>query len=561
MVRSCVNKKINSEGYDQVRELVNFVNGRIFSWPTRDWDEEEVVPPWRPLRGLVELAVLWQLPLWFRIDFLPKFQEPRQLRVVISPSPLATVFRRIQHEISLFEDAYSYLVEMYMDDIFSKRPAARAFETFLRESKRMQNDVFGNISDAARLKHYLPKVLPIRGLTSIANISPKDWEVALQCVNSTPLASDSLLLVTNGMILQAMDTIFRAYTARDIWFHTSWWFVQALGPLVSDLLLSAVRAHPLAKSIHTVLCVFHTQGSYGTLLAALAKASLPAFEQGVINGVLKNIEEVTLAKVRSSSRLNPTTRSALEDMINKTKTVFWPDGRFESTKDMEMFYGPSYNSSDSFFREWVWIREKMQGAIGTAQYGEASSVHKMDENRFGHYNPGLGVISMSMALLAPPFYYPKGTSAMLYGGLGFMYAEELVLTLNSMLCLLKDGKVFLTEADSRLDLQSVPCPLWCPSAKDRTRVFPQLDAADIAYSAYVRFRDEASDLPLKGLEIYSADQLFFITACHSGCYVDRVGVLSNYPFTVALKKLEPFLRTFSCRRSYDVDTKDLCDYI
>ncbi|KAK8777791.1 hypothetical protein V5799_020866 [Amblyomma americanum] len=185
----------------------------------------------------------------------------------------------------------------------------------------------------------------------------------------------------------------------------------------------------------------------------------------------------------------------------------------------------------------------------------------MDTNRLAQYNAGLGVISMSVGLLAPPFYYSTGTSAMLYGGLGFMYAEELVYALNSMLCLLKDGKGFLNEADSRLALQSTPCPLWCPYANGSARLFPVLEAVDIAYSAYARFWNEASDLPIKGLKTYSADQLFFITACHTGCYVDRVGVPSNYPCTVALEKFAPFLRAFACPHGSDVDTTGMRDYI
>ncbi|KAK8783642.1 hypothetical protein V5799_009994 [Amblyomma americanum] len=561
MMRDCVERDSDNDDRGPVQELLNFVKGRIFSWPTRDWDEDEVVPSWKPLRALIELAVLWGLPLWFRVDLLPKTMESRRVRVVVSPSPLATIFRRIQNELMVHEEVYSYYVKRFIESIYNERPAARAYETFLRGSAKMQSHVFGNLSDAADSSYFVPKIVTIPGLTSIANLSPKDWKVALQDVNGLSLTSKSLLLITNDMILQAMNTIFRTYTAREIWFHTSWWFVQIMGPTTSDALFNEAAIHPLGKSYQSILCAVHVDASYGALLTAALKTRLPDAERRTISSVMRSIEGVTLAKVRSSSRLNPETRSALEDMINKTRTVLWPDEHLGSIEKLEKFYGLPYNNSRSFFLEWLRSREHLQRTMNTSEYTEATSVHRLAVNRLGWYNAALGVISMSVALLAPPFYSARGTSAMLYAGLGYIYAEELLYALNSMLCLLKDGKILpRVDADTRRALWSAPCPIWCPYIKGSYLLFPGLQAVDIAYAAYVRDRDEDSDLPIKGLESYSADQLFFITACHAGCRGDRKGTLSNQACATALKKFVPFVRAFSCSESSDMDAFEKCHY-
>ncbi|KAK8770323.1 hypothetical protein V5799_013208 [Amblyomma americanum] len=420
----------------------------------------------------------------------------------------------------------------------------------------MQSYVFGNISDAADSSYFLPKIVTIPGITSVASISPEGWKVALQDVNGSSLTSKSLLLITNDMVLQAMNTTFRTY----IWSHTSWWLVQIMGPPTSDALCNEAAIHPLGRSYQSVPCAFHMDASYGALLTAVHKTRLPDAERRATSRVMRSIEGVTLAKVRSSSRLNPEARSALEGMINKTRTVLWPDEHLDSIEKLEKYYGLTYNSG-SIFCEWARSLEHLQRTMNTSEYAEATSVHRLAVNRLGWYNAALGVISMSVALLAPQFYSVRGTSAMLYAGLGYIYAEELLYAVNPMLCLLKDGKIHpRVDADTRRAQWSAPCPIWCPYIKESYLLFPGLQAADVAYAAYVRDRDEDSDLPIKGLESYSAQQLFFITACHTGCRGDRKGILSNHACATALKKSAPFVRALSCSQGSDMDAFEMCHY-
>ncbi|KAH8028831.1 hypothetical protein HPB51_019917 [Rhipicephalus microplus] len=58
---------------------------------------------------------------------------------------------------------------------------------------------------------------------------------------------------------------------------------------------------------------------------------------------------------------------------------------------------------------------------------------------------------------------------------------------------------------------------WCLDVQEAERTFPFLPALDVAYTAYLRFKDEASDLRLKGLSDYSPAQVFFATFCHGTC--------------------------------------------
>ncbi|KAL3249001.1 hypothetical protein MRX96_056226 [Rhipicephalus microplus] len=76
MMRLCLEGATSKA--DVVREYVSFVNGRSFDWPTSDWDGTAVVQPRLPLRALLDLAVKWGLPLWFRVNLVSSSGRPNR---------------------------------------------------------------------------------------------------------------------------------------------------------------------------------------------------------------------------------------------------------------------------------------------------------------------------------------------------------------------------------------------------------------------------------------------------------------------------------------------------
>ncbi|XP_070388608.1 neprilysin-like [Dermacentor albipictus] len=556
MMRECL-RSINSK--DDVRELVSFVSGRIFSWPTRDWRETGPLEPWYPLRTLLELAVLWGLPLWFRVDLVPSHLEHRKSLVVISPSPFPTAFHYLHSRFLRYADVYPLYVQDFIDIILSHRPAAPAFEAFIRASAEMQGHVFGNMTAAAEVVHFTPRVLTVETLQSLVkNVSAEDWIIAFRSVGTTPLHNDSLILAASESILTAMDTLFGVYTARDIWFHTVWWFAQAIGIVAVKTLFSDLKVHPLGKALQSIVCALHVDGSYSALLAANFKSHLSTTEQQTIRQLFDNIHAVAVQKVRSSTLLTSSTKSALATMLENTESVVWPQHDFDSKGALESFYGSAYAKADSFLGEWLWSRKQMQRARVSAVHTEASSVHRLSLRYLGWYDVALRILSISPAALAPPFYYSAGTSAMLYGGIGYIFAAQTLSALNTMFYLMKGDEILLpTDVTSRRALWST---YSCSSDNNTYLLFPDLPAVDVAYSAYLQYRDQSSDLPLQGFKIYSAEQLFFINYCHAGCYIDNKGGHVNPLCTAVLGKFAPFATAFSCPPGSAMNSGDRCSY-
>ncbi|XP_050042870.2 membrane metallo-endopeptidase-like 1 [Dermacentor andersoni] len=412
---------------------------------------------------------------------------------------------------------------------------------------------------AAEVVHFTPRVLTVETLQSLVkNVSAEDWIIAFRSVDATPLHNDSLILAASESILTAMDTLFGVYTARDIWFHTVWWFAQAIGIVAVKTLFSDLKVHPLGKALQSIVCAMHVDGSYSALLAANFKSHLSTTEQQTIRQLLDNIHAVAVEKVRSSTLLTSSTKSALATMLENTESVVWPQHDFDSKGALESFYGSAYAKADSFLGEWLWSRKQMQRVRVSAVHTEASTVHRLSLRYLGWYDVARSIISISPAALAPPFYYSAGTSAMLYGGIGYIFAAQTLSALNTMFYLMKGDEILLpTDVTSRRALWST---FSCSSNNNTYLLFPDLPAVDVAYSAYLQYRDQSSDLPLQGFKGYSAEQLFFINYCHAGCYIDNKGAHVNPLCTAVLGKYAPFAMAFSCPLGSPMNSGDRCSY-
>ncbi|KAH7940820.1 hypothetical protein HPB49_006201 [Dermacentor silvarum] len=544
MMRKCV-EKTGSEDR-AIDEFVKFVNGRTFSWPTEEWNDTEVVPSSRALSALVELAVLWGLPLWFRLDVFPNFLARPESVVAISPSVFPRIYVNLQQQIMQYDDVYPLYVQRFIDVIFSRRPAARAFENFIRGRANMQSHVFGNLSAAIEAQFITPRIFTVELLAeTVKNLSAEDWTVALQHASKVMLTNDTLVFASNEHILAAMNSIFRSYSAREVWFHTVWWFVQAVGIVISNSISTELSIHPLGSAFLAIMCTVHVDEPYGALIAAGYRKLLAPAEQLKIRHIMEHIHDVAVEKVRSSSTHDLSTRSSLADLIGKTRGLIWPERGFDSLDALEQIYGPAENDTDTFFEEWLQSRQQRQRARNNAFNTDISSVFLADMKLITSYYAVTNVISVSPAVLAPPLFYTHGTSAMLYGGLGYIYAAEMFRAVNVLSHLLKGATIAApTDITSHRAFWST---FWCYYPNNTYRLYPDLPAVDVAYTAYERFRDQDTDLPLKGLESYSPEQIFFITYCRSGCYVGYGGSPKNPVCSEMLKVSPPFANAFSCR--------------
>lgn len=559
-LRQCIDRS----GGDAVESLVAFVNSTDFAWPAEGEAEVAIVTYARPLRAILELAVLWALPLWFRVKLLPvNTSLHRNRAVVISPSALPAIWGTLHTQITRYADMYPVYLSVYSSILRHRRPSGR-YRSFLDASATIQRDVFRNFTSHVYNFRTRPRLVELRSLpTFVRKLTVADWTNSLQSIYRarSAITAQDLLLATNEDLLKAMDTIMASYTAEQLYFHTIWGFMQAVGGLVGNNLFSALNTYEAGRYFTRLVCFEHLDTTYNVLVASMNKAQYTFQEQTSILTLLENVRTVALEKLRSYSKINSTLKNALATLLEGMSTVIWPEDDFGSPGGFERYYGQDYNGTGGFFGKWHWSRLQLQHALSDEdRQVDVAKVYALGSRTLISYNPALNVMSVSVSALAPPYFYNRGTSAMTYGGLGYAYAKAIFEALDTMTHLLNGGAVI--QPSDEPETAAFWNASWCPIAAFNGWLFPQSPALNVAYETYVRFRDLSSDLPLEGLRNYSPEQVFFFTFCHVSCYIDASQLSSklSQQCRSAVENMEAFSKAFSCPPESRMNRENKCYY-
>ncbi|KAL3231554.1 hypothetical protein MRX96_023267 [Rhipicephalus microplus] len=497
MMRQCMSSTSDAE--KTVRMLTAFVSERSFAWPTSG-EPEEIVDYGRALEVVLELSVVWALPLWFHVHFLPVAASARLQRdraILVSPS-IPPLLGQFTHDmISRYQDGYSIYTGFFLDTVFAFRPPSEAFVTFLtRRSGKVQGQIFHELASAINNRLPQPSLVEIGSIPKLVrNLSAEDWIKALRSVygaRAEDITADDLVFATNGGLIKAIDSIFVSNTPQEVFFHTIWWFVQAVGATISSVLRLSANSVPEGVYFQRLICFYHTDTTYNVLLASINKAMLSTKARLSITSRLENIRSVVVEKLRAYSKLNAEMRRALSAFVEGMSTVIWPEDNFGRPGGFEEYFGKPYNGSDgSFYAEWEWSRLQMYNkhnreAAAIEDYVAASQVFTFSGETMTSYNPLLNVISISVAALSPPFYYGESTSAMFYGGLGFIYAKGIFRAVDMMAHLLKGSTVMASsEPGVTWSLWNAS---WCLDVQEAERTFPFLPALDVALHGVSSFQ-------------------------------------------------------------------------
>ncbi|KAH8028829.1 hypothetical protein HPB51_019915 [Rhipicephalus microplus] len=567
MMRRCMGRTGDEE--NAVKMLTAFVRERSFAWPTTG-EPEQVVGYGKALEVILELSVIWALPLWFHVDLLPAAPSVRLQRgraILLRPSMSSLLGRQTHEIISKYQDGYYMYTNFLMSTVFPLRPPSKSFAAFLStRSGAVQEQIFRELSSLFDSLSPKPRLVEIGSMPKmVRNLSAMDWVKALRSVYSTrglSINKSDLILASHGGSIKAIDSLFVSNTAQDIFFHTIWWFVQAMGSSVSSELRLSVSNIPEGAYFQPLICFYQVHTTYNVLLASINKAMLSAKARLTIASRLDNIRSVAVEKLRAYSKLSAETRRALSSVVESMSTVIWPEDDFGRPGGFEQYFGKPYNGTDSgFYAVWEWSRLQMfnrdsQAAATTGDHVAAAKIFALVGRALTSYNPVLNVLSISVAALRPPFYYGEGTSAMFYGGLGVIYAEGIFTAVDMMAHLLNEGAV-MAPSDSA-DTRAFWNASWCYDVREAEMTFPSLPALDVAYASYLRFKHEASDLRLKGLSEYSPEQVFFATFCHCKCWTDMLKRKNSQVCNITTKNFSPFAEAFSCSANA---TAKQCAYV
>ncbi|KAK8781273.1 hypothetical protein V5799_017386 [Amblyomma americanum] len=557
--------KDQARGHDAtaVTALVEFMTREFFPWLGVESDTTIVTPDdyYVALRTLFQLAVKWSLPMWFDIYLsLPPSKEGNTPNRSISfrPCPMGVMWKRIHDIVLSYKGFYTTYLNMFMQNVYDRNNVkSRLYLSFLANSSTIQGHIFGNLTHAYVTGYTRPVIAEAGDLPSFGkNISADQWIEMLQSSYSfkPPITKSNVAFASNDAIITSMTQLLNTYSARHVTFHTAWWLTQILATHTSKEVSHDINRDKKGSLFYALSCGVLMSASYHVLIASINLSGLTTTEQTSVLALLNHVYSSGLHGLRSAQRIDNRTRNSLTTMLAETSTVIWPDERHQSDESLLRLYGDEYNTTLGFFGHWRTSRAQLQRSVGSTEYAMGETLFKLDSRLMATYNPHSKVITVAEAALHSPFFYPQATSAILFGGLGFVYAKQVVRSLHTM-AVYASRRNPLNQTVSFWDL------LLCPEAVDPRTVFPELPALQIAHAAYKKFRRDDEDLPLRGMEQYSAEQVFFLTACHGTCELGANGQLQSEPCNHMMRNFRPFSDAFSCPPGSRMNPKEKCHYL
>ncbi|XP_072141307.1 uncharacterized protein [Dermacentor andersoni] len=600
LVDACMHRESHTGNHhdDGVQQLFDFMTEKLFPWMLHhtksSGDGDRIRNDGHRIRDdgdyaftlatIVNMSVVWYLPLWFTVDLVTSSPghgaSPAQRSVSISSTNVVDIAQRVHLEVEAYK-LYDAYVSLLLDVVFRGGEFTPDFRSFLRDrSAEVQRDVLGNLSSRFVASRVEPRFLQMRHLPALVpKLDARDWVDAMQSAfgANPPLTEEDTLFVTDSGLLDAVNVLFASYTARELTFHTAWWFVQVISAVTSHTMHAFFMGNKVGDEAYPLVCGAHTAMAYNVLLAGVdhGTGTASANPRLPVTQLLSNVHQTAVGKVRAwTSAFGSQAIGAVSSRLGSTTTVVWPEGKQNGSDGAwwgEALYGPDYdNATRGFFGHWAEIRRRLRASLNTDAYQSSLRVFRLQSPNVARYDAISNAISVGVQAITGPFYVADGTSAINYGGLGFLYALQVARTINT-LTLLLDGErtpsAWVPPA-SATDASGTPGQhMWklgrCASSDasaQLTSLYPVLPALEIAHDAYRRFRNVAQDVPLRGLEAYSAEQVFFLTACHVTCWTNSSGHRMSPECTDAMSHFAPFADAFDCPAGSPMNPHDRCRF-
>ncbi|XP_070378054.1 endothelin-converting enzyme 2-like [Dermacentor albipictus] len=331
-----------------------------------------------PLDPVAALSYLWRSPFWITVGLLrhPHSTGSRR-RVLIGPGAYLRIMR---YHRRVVERSYVRYWEQFLALFYPE------------ESERPPVD------DAV-----------VDELDAIE----KDVLEELHAVNVSPRKKPALFPAP--------------YTRLQLNRYFAWLIVQYCSPVADfSFLIGFYGTKSKAEAYLRTSCAHTVEAAYKVL--ALGVSTLfTARDREVIEAGFDSLVSASVRKVNETGWMDDIySKSGAIEKLESAREAVWPSATLLEGDTLETTYAGFPEHEPYLAHHWIETRKAMKSVNRTPEYTEALLLRGVNFPDRISYDYVSNVVKLALAAVAPPAYYHNGSHAMLYGGLLFLVAKQLV---------------------------------------------------------------------------------------------------------------------------------------
>ncbi|KAH9372344.1 hypothetical protein HPB48_022680 [Haemaphysalis longicornis] len=544
--------------------LKSFMRDRRIPWPGPP------IPEVEPLSVLLDLAYNWNLGLWF---------DARPLRTAVTKGePLLSLL--IDH--GAFIGAWSALhyqvvhggTEAYsrywnsIQSIFSEgTPLPDVGKSEIQDIATRESMILKALYDAAGSTVMKPARFQIKDVERYTpNISAAVWNRAIE--ENTVLTGSAAwhrpfdtITAADSAFLGVVNHLSTVFTREEILSHLSWFFAQVFVSLVNrNYLVAKFGDEAIANAQKPFFCATEVEASNELLIVALyTLLHFSAEVRDMIDLRMASVKNAVLEKIDGSmSWADKSSKEVVVAKVQKAETILWPPIEVLEDTALSATYGNVVRTKKSFIERWIDSYNITRTLRWDPRYHEAMKLARNFVLPYFRYDYVLNAVRVSIAALDRPFHVADGTAAMFYGGLGFVYARELVKAFDETGRLVDaEGNIGASWASQSWEEASL-AKRDCLQGRSP---FPEMPALEAVHSAFKRAVADEHGPQERVMLNYTEEQVFFITACFTLCAVSNSAVrLFSGDCNKAARNYAPFAAAFTCPVGSKMNPERQCPY-
>ncbi|XP_065293117.1 endothelin-converting enzyme 1-like [Dermacentor albipictus] len=499
----------------QMELIFNLIKEYKLQWP------EPPTNPQDPLSMLVLFSYKWELHFWITVNYLEHSLSGKR-RILVRPglylSILLNQHQAVAQSYVRYWKQYLYLLHPNA----STRPTVN--EKLVNEIWRIEDDVLNSLQIVAASPRKSPALFSFGKVRAyVPNASVTLWREAFQRGMSLQpaLTDDDEIAFSDVSYIRMVSELLAKYSEVQINMHITWLALQYYAPVADySVLVGYYGSREKAEEYLPVYCAHKTEAAYKVLVQALGfHTRFTDQDRTAIDAGFQSLVSTAVGKINSARWMGDEERARAADKVASIRMALWPPKSLLDNDTLEGLYANFPEKAPSFAQYWIQALEAAARVNRTADFSEALLLLGSHFSTYADYDYISNVVRVAMGAVAKPAYYSHGTKGMLYGGLLFLVALQLVRAID-------DEGIRWGPNDSALGDSTFSAPALeayrarsqCQhGANDSGSAFPDVPALEIAYSALKesRFRNESEPTALS--KDLPELKVFFMTLCYMAC--------------------------------------------